>query len=564
MELILKELAFEQLNLLPEIKKAIDEMGFETATLIQSEAIPMIKTGVDVIGRSQTGTGKTIAFGIPALEVIDTAKDKLGLQVLILCPTRELAQQASDEIKKLSKYMHGIRAVEIYGGVPMDRQIVRLKKANIVIGTPGRIMDHMRRRTLKVNMLKMIVLDEADEMLNMGFKEDVETILTDTPETRQTILFSATMPPAIMSLTKQFQTEPNIIQVNSKQVTLENIEQSFIEVPIGKKLVALNILISYNKPKLIIIFCNTKKMVDEVTEFLCNNGFFAEGLHGDMKQSNRSKVMESFKHGKTSILVATDVAARGIDVNDVDYVINYDIPQNNEYYVHRIGRTGRAGKTGKAITICSGRRQVFTMKDIARAVKSDIKQIALPSGNDLQEKSLEDNINSIKKVLNHEISDYSNKLFNSLVEADFSPENIAKALIEIKFASKFETVVPSKITTSREKDNFGDSMKKIVINIGRNSRVAPNHVVGAITEKTGIDGSDIGKIDIFEEHCLVGVSADKIDEIVESMVGLKICGKPCVAEIYTQKNEVKGQNYRPNSSRGGNNNRRSGYSRGKK
>lgn len=560
----MKELAFEQLNLLPEIKKAIDEMGFETATLIQSEAIPMIKTGVDVIGRSQTGTGKTIAFGIPALEVIDTAKDKLGLQVLILCPTRELAQQASDEIKKLSKYMHGIRAVEIYGGVPMDRQIVRLKKANIVIGTPGRIMDHMRRRTLKVNMLKMIVLDEADEMLNMGFKEDVETILTDTPETRQTILFSATMPPAIMSLTKQFQTEPNIIQVNSKQVTLENIEQSFIEVPIGKKLVALNILISYNKPKLIIIFCNTKKMVDEVTEFLCNNGFFAEGLHGDMKQSNRSKVMESFKHGKTSILVATDVAARGIDVNDVDYVINYDIPQNNEYYVHRIGRTGRAGKTGKAITICSGRRQVFTMKDIARAVKSDIKQIALPSGNDLQEKSLEDNINSIKKVLNHEISDYSNKLFNSLVEADFSPENIAKALIEIKFASKFETVVPSKITTSREKDNFGDSMKKIVINIGRNSRVAPNHVVGAITEKTGIDGSDIGKIDIFEEHCLVGVSADKIDEIVESMVGLKICGKPCVAEIYTQKNEVKGQNYRPNSSRGGNNNRRSGYSRGKK
>lgn len=560
----MKELAFEQLNLLPEIKKAIDEMGFETATLIQSEAIPMIKTGVDVIGRSQTGTGKTIAFGIPALEVIDTAKDKLGLQVLILCPTRELAQQASDEIKKLSKYMHGIRAVEIYGGVPMDRQIVRLKKANIVIGTPGRIMDHMRRRTLKVNMLKMIVLDEADEMLNMGFKEDVETILTDTPETRQTILFSATMPPAIMSLTKQFQTEPNIIQVNSKQVTLENIEQSFIEVPIGKKLVALNILISYNKPKLIIIFCNTKKMVDEVTEFLCNNGFFAEGLHGDMKQSNRSKVMESFKHGKTSILVATDVAARGIDVNDVDYVINYDIPQNNEYYVHRIGRTGRAGKTGKAITICSGRRQVFTMKDIARAVKSDIKQIALPSGNDLQEKSLEDNINSIKKLLNHEISDYSNKLFNSLVEADFSPENIAKALIEIKFASKFETVVPSKITTSREKDNFGDSMKKIVINIGRNSRVAPNHVVGAITEKTGIDGSDIGKIDIFEEHCLVGVSADKIDEIVESMVGLKICGKPCVAEIYTQKNEVKGQNYRPNSSRGGNNNRRSGYSRGKK
>ncbi|MEG0693180.1 MAG: DEAD/DEAH box helicase, partial [Oscillospiraceae bacterium] len=327
----MSETKFSELDILPEIRRAIDTLGFDTATNIQSQAIPMIKTGVDVIGRSQTGTGKTIAFGIPALEAIDVKDEKNSLQVMILCPTRELAQQACEEIKKLSQFMHGIKAVEVYGGVPMDRQIIRLKKANIVIGTPGRIMDHMRRKTLKVNNLKMIVLDEADEMLSMGFKEDIETILTDTPEDRQTVLFSATMPPSILAITKQFQKTPSIIEIDKKNVTLDNIEQFYIDAPMGRKMDALNLVLRFHQPKLAMIFANTKRMVDEITEYLCKNDFQAEGLHGDMKQSQRSKVMDSFKFGKTNILVATDVAARGIDVDDVDIVFNYDVPDNEEY-----------------------------------------------------------------------------------------------------------------------------------------------------------------------------------------------------------------------------------------
>ena len=322
---------FEELGLAPKTMQALDEMGFEQPTQIQAQSIPLIRSGVDVIGRSQTGTGKTMAFAIPAIEKINTHEEKPTVQVLIMCPTRELAQQGCEEIKRLTKFQSGIRPVEVYGGAPMDRQIVKLKRANLVIGTPGRIMDHMRRKTLKLDRVKLVVLDEADEMLSMGFKEDMETILRETPETRQTVLFSATMPPSIMALTKEFQKDPQVIQINKKQVTLDNIQQHYVDVPMGRKTDTLKLLLYYYNPSLSIVFCNTKKMVDEITESLNKSGFNAEGLHGDLKQSQRTTVMDKFRYGSTSVLVATDVAARGIDVNDVDYVFNYDIPQNNEY-----------------------------------------------------------------------------------------------------------------------------------------------------------------------------------------------------------------------------------------
>ncbi|MFZ2537757.1 MAG: DEAD/DEAH box helicase [Oscillospiraceae bacterium] len=532
----MSETKFSELEILPEIRRAIETLGFETATSIQSQAIPMIKTGVDVIGRSQTGTGKTIAFGIPALEAIDVKEEKNSLQVMILCPTRELAQQACEEIKKLSEFMHGIKAVEVYGGVPMDRQIIRLKKANIVIGTPGRIMDHMRRKTLKVNNLKMIVLDEADEMLSMGFKEDIETILTDTPADRQTVLFSATMPASILSITKQFQKNPTIIEIDKKNVTLDNIEQFYIDAPMGRKMDALNLVLRFHQPKLAMIFANTKRMVDEITEYLCKNDFQAEGLHGDMKQSQRTKVMDSFKFGKTSILVATDVAARGIDVNDIEYVINFDIPQNTEYYIHRIGRTGRAGKAGKAITLCSGRRQVFTMRDIGRMVKSDIKPLDIPTLNDIQIKSTASNVDLIEKALVNEPAEIYTKMVNDLIEKGHDANKIAAFALELNFGKQDAEIVEIKSKSKNFTRDTDGQFRKIVISIGRDSRVAPNHIVGAITELTALNGSDIGKIEIFDNRSVVAVPSSRLEEVVDAMLGCKICGKPTTTMPMMEEN----------------------------
>jgi len=553
----MSELLFSELGLSPEIQKAIDEMGFETATSIQSESIPLIRTGVDVIGRSQTGTGKTVAFSIPALEVIDTHENKSSVQVLILCPTRELAGQACEEIKKLSKYKPGIRPVEVYGGVAMDRQIVRLKKANIVIGTPGRIMDHMRRRTLKIDNLKMIILDEADEMLSMGFKEDIETILKDTPEERQTILFSATMPPSIMSLTKHFQKNPKIIEIDSKQVTISNIEQLYIDAPMGRKMDALNLLLRFYDPKLSLIFCNTKRMVDEITEYLNRNGFPAEGLHGDMKQSQRTKVMDSFKFGKTSILVATDVAARGIDVNNIEYVINYDIPQNTEYYIHRIGRTGRAGKSGVAITMCSGRRQVYTMRDIGRVVKSEIKPLSIPSLNDIKEKSLVKNVSLVEEVINSEIPAVYSNMVNELVEKGHSLEVIAAAALKLNFSQQDSEISEIKPSSNKPRVLNDSGHTKIMISIGRDSRVAPNHIVGAITERTSLAGGDIGKIEIFDDKTIVGIPLSQSEEIIEAMIGCKICGKPTTTSLVAEQSSFN----HDSRGGGGRNNRRPDFKR---
>lgn len=549
------DLKFSELDLTPKVMKAIEEMGFETATSIQSQAIPLIRTGVDVIGRSQTGTGKTVAFAIPAIEKINTHEERSTTQVLILCPTRELAQQACEEVKKLAKFKAGIRPVEIYGGTPMDRQIIRLKKANIVIGTPGRVMDHMRRRTLKLENLKMIILDEADEMLSMGFKEDIETILKDTPEDRQTILFSATMPQSILSLTKQFQKTPKMIEIDKKNVTLNNIEQFYVDAPMGRKMDALNLIIRYYNPGLAIIFCNTKHMVDEIAEYLVKCGFNTEGLHGDMKQSQRTKVMDSFKYGKTQILVATDVAARGIDVNDIEYVINYDIPQNTEYYIHRIGRTGRAGKAGKAITMCSGRRQVYTMRDIGRQVKSDIQMLDIPSLKDIQKRSVESNTVLMENTLKEEISGVYEQMVKELVIKGFSLEDIAAAALQLNFGKSEKEIVEVKSVNSGVKFDGGNvSHRKMEIDIGRDSRVAPNHIVGAITEQTGINGSDIGKIEIFDNKTVVGIPAARIEEVAQAMQGCKICGRPTNTSILEDKpfnGSRSGGGYRKSSNGGG-------------
>lgn len=528
----MSEVKFSELGLPPEMQRAIDELGFETATDIQAEAIPAVREGRDVIGKSQTGTGKTLAFAIPAIEKIDRSEAETSVQVLILCPTRELAQQGADEIKKLTRFMQGVWVTDVYGGAPMDRQIAHLKKCNLVIGTPGRVMDHMRRGTLSLANVKLVVLDEADEMLSMGFREDIETILKDVPETRQTVLFSATMPDPILELTETYLTEPHMIEINREQVTLENIRQIYVDVPMGRKLDALNLLLRSYEPRLCMIFCNTKAMVEEVTQYLVRNGFAAEALHGDLNQSQRTRVMDAFKSARIPLLVATDVAARGIDVNDIDYVINYDVPGHDEYYVHRIGRTGRAGKEGTAITICSGRRQFYMIRDLARVAKSEIKEVPLPTVKEIREKQQNKQRDSLLATITEGVSQNYQDMVSEMLEGGCDLQMIAAAALQTAF-QKDELSLADIVFERRSAG--GGMYRKLIISVGRRQKIAPNHVVSAVCERTDLSGKEIGKIEIYDDKTIVGVPADRADQVVRALRGLKINGAPATVRLSAEK-----------------------------
>ncbi len=375
-EMDAEEAAEEWLEQVDErIVRAVQDMGFTKFSPIQQLAIPRLLEGADIIGQAQTGTGKTAAFGIPALQKVDPELKKL--QCIILCPTRELAIQAAEELRKIAKYMHGVKVLPIYGGQEIGRQIIGLKGVQIIVGTPGRVMDHMRRHTIKLDNVNMVVLDEADEMLNMGFREDMETILGQIPNEHQTALFSATMPQAILDITNQFQKDAELLKVAAKELTIPLVSQRYYRVKNTDKDAATVRLLEYYQPNLCLIFCNTKVKVDELAEVLKKAGFRAEGLHGDMSQHQRDVAMNRFRNGSCHILIATDVAARGIDVDNVEAVINYDIPQDIEYYVHRIGRTGRAGKTGRSFTFV-GSREMFRIREIERMCNTEIKEKKLP------------------------------------------------------------------------------------------------------------------------------------------------------------------------------------------
>ncbi|MHB1406576.1 MAG: DEAD/DEAH box helicase [Desulfitobacteriaceae bacterium] len=344
---------FSDLGLSDEIIRSVSTMGFEEATPIQQETIPLAMQGRDIIGQAQTGTGKTAAFGIPLLERL--AVDSEHIQGIVLTPTRELAVQVAEELNKLGQFK-GIRTLPIYGGQEIERQIRALKKRpHVIVATPGRLMDHMRRHTIRLQEIKIVILDEADEMLNMGFVEDIETILQEVPEERQTLLFSATMPRQIQNLAQRFMKNPEIIRTKSKEITVSNIEQHYMEVQEKLKFDVLCRLLDIQSPELAIVFGRTKRRVDELSEALTKRGYSAEGIHGDLTQSKRDSVMRQFKDGTIEVLVATDVAARGLDIGGVTHVYNFDIPQDPEGYVHRIGRTGRAGKTGLALTFVTPR-----------------------------------------------------------------------------------------------------------------------------------------------------------------------------------------------------------------
>ncbi|MDR1467439.1 MAG: DEAD/DEAH box helicase [Oscillospiraceae bacterium] len=532
----MSQILFKELLLSPEMQLAIDAMGFEEATEIQEKAIPIILGGHDVLGKSQTGTGKTLAFSIPALEIMN--KDNLDkVQVLILCPTRELALQVANEIIRLAKFKKEIRIVDVYGGVPIERQITKLKTANVVVGTPGRIVDHLKRKTLKLNDLKMIVLDEADEMLSMGFRDDIELILKSAPVQRQTVLFSATMPPEILRLTKKFQKNPKLVEVNRKQATLENICQYYCNVPFGRKTSALKLIMLYYNPELTIVFCNTKRMVDTVADYLRANGFKAIGLHGDMQQNQRTNVMNSFKSNQTRILVATDVAARGIDVNNVNCVINFDIPQNFEYYVHRIGRTGRAGKSGEAITICSRRIQTEALFRICRLTKSKVVEKKLPRVEDIMEKRYRDNVDFIENKVKEEHK--ANLYHNMVKELESKGHNafdIAAVALEICFSEKDKVIKDIKTMSVNPVPNRSSlnqrGFSKIFVNVGKIHGIDYNTIVKSIVNATKINEKELGRVDILERKTFVEIPKAKAMIISRQLRNFKVNTKIASATLY--------------------------------
>ena len=526
---------FEEMGLSEEIQKAVRYKGFEEASPIQAKAIPAMISGIDLIGQAQTGTGKTAAFGIPILEKVDPKLKKL--QAIVLCPTRELAIQVADEIRNLSRYMHGIKVLPIYGGQDIVKQIRSLKSGTqIVIGTPGRVMDHMRRKTMKLDFVHTVVLDEADEMLNMGFREDIEFVLSGVPEERQTVLFSATMPKPIMEITKKFQNNAKVIKVTKKELTVPNIEQYYYDVKPKKKEEVLSRLLDIYSPRLSVVFCNTKKQVDLLVNALLGRGYFAAGLHGDMKQEQRDRVMQGFRTGKTEILVATDVAARGIDVDEVEAVFNYDLPQDDEYYVHRIGRTGRAGREGRAFSFVSG-KEVYKLKEIQRYCKTKIYAQKVPSLNDVANTKMENILDDVERVIEQEDLDMMiNAIEERVNNSEFTAMDMAAAFLKICCG-----MTEDNKNTEENDWEFGDTgagedgMVRLFINIGKKQRVRPGDILGAIAGESGMDGKLIGTIDMYDKYTFVEVPREYAREVLNAMKNVKIKGKTVAVEPANQK-----------------------------
>ena len=526
---------FEEMGLSEEIQKAVRYMGFEEASPIQAKAIPAMISGIDLIGQAQTGTGKTAAFGIPILEKVDPKLKKL--QAIVLCPTRELAIQVADEIRNLSRYMHGIKVLPIYGGQDIVKQIRSLKSGTqIVIGTPGRVMDHMRRKTMKLDFVHTVVLDEADEMLNMGFREDIEFVLSGVPEERQTVLFSATMPKPIMEITKKFQNNAKVIKVTKKELTVPNIEQYYYDVKPKKKEEVLSRLLDIYSPRLSVVFCNTKKQVDLLVNALLGRGYFAAGLHGDMKQEQRDRVMQGFRTGKTEILVATDVAARGIDVDEVEAVFNYDLPQDDEYYVHRIGRTGRAGREGRAFSFVSG-KEVYKLKEIQRYCKTKIYAQKVPSLNDVANTKMENILDDVERVIEQEDLDMMiNAIEERVNNSEFTAMDMAAAFLKICCG-----MTEDNKNTEENDWEFGDTgagedgMVRLFINIGKKQRVRRGDILGAIAGESGMDGKLIGTIDMYDKYTFVEVPREYAREVLNAMKNVKIKGKTVAVEPANQK-----------------------------
>lgn len=556
-------MTFEELGLSKELLKAIEDIGFEEPSPIQVLAIPHLLSGKDVIGQAQTGTGKTAAFGLPILDSIDP-KVK-GVQALVLCPTRELAIQVAEEMSKFSSHKKRLTVLPIYGGQPIDRQFRGLSKGvQVVVGTPGRVMDHMERGTLKLNEIKMAVLDEADEMLDMGFRDDIESILEKTKEDCQRVFFSATMPKAMLDMAKRFLHEPEMLKIAHKMLTVPSIEQVYYELRPHQKMEALCRVLDSKGFRKALVFCSTKRAVDEVTAHLVTRGYGADGLHGNLAQNQRDRVMNRFRTGNIEILVATDVAARGIDVDDVDAVINYDIPNDVENYVHRIGRTGRAGRTGNAFTFVTARDH-YRLRDIMRYTKARIVQGQLPTLNDvvtiktsrlmeevhasIEKGSLDRYVALIEQNLDDETTsmDMASALLKMLMQRDLALDIEAKdALAETRSQKPRREYGDKPQRSDRGGDRGGERerfdkrrnsipMTRLFFNVGSKVHVAPRDIVGAIAGECSIPGRSIGSIEIHDRFSFVEVPEKVASDVMNVMNGSQIRGCKVAVQVAEPK-----------------------------
>jgi ATP-dependent RNA helicase DeaD len=550
----MEKVRFEDIKLSEEIQKGIKAMGFEEMSPIQSQAIPILLEGRDVIGQAQTGTGKTASFGIPILEKTDPSNK--AIQALVLCPTRELSIQVAEEISNLGKFIKGLKVLPVYGGQPIDRQLRALKAGvQIVIGTPGRVIDHIRRKTIKTDNIKMMVLDEADEMFDMGFRDDIELVMNTLHEERQTIFFSATMEQEIIKFATRYQENPELIKVVHKELTVPKVDQAYFELKQNMKTEILSRLIDMYNPKLTIVFCNTKKKVDELTEELQGRGYFADGLHGDLKQSQRDNVMGKFRKGTIDILVATDVAARGLDVDDIDLVINYDMPQDEEYYVHRIGRTARAGREGRAFSFVAG-RDIYKLKDIQKYTKTKVERRDLPTLKDIEARYTTSMLDKIKEEIDKgELTKYE-KIVDGLLQEDYTSLDVAAALLKfymvdnrldgheeldmVDFGKKIRAT-DIKDTKERSGKSRGSGrtkgMTRLYINIGNRKGATPRHILSAILQETNINKKYIGDIDIYDKFTFVEVDHAYADMIVDSLSNKRIKGAKVLVEVANPKNK---------------------------
>jgi ATP-dependent RNA helicase DeaD len=515
---------FAELGLSESVLKGVTEAGFESPTPIQARAIPVLMTGKDLIGQAQTGTGKTAAFALPLIERVNP--DERHVQALVMVPTRELAVQAAGQIHLLSKGM-GLRVVPVYGGQPIDRQFRALAGgAQIVVGTPGRVLDHLRRGSLDLSRAAFCALDEADEMLAFGFIEDIEAILAELPEKRQVALFSATMPPRIAALAKKFMPDAETVAIRAKKRTVETIEQTYYEVAPGKKQDALARVLDMETPGPTIVFCRTRAETDTLAEALRLRGYGAESLHGDMAQPERDRVMRRFREGLADLLIATDVAARGLDIDTVTHVINYDLPWDVEQYIHRIGRTGRAGRAGDAITLIEPRER-RNLRLIEQATGAKITPARIPTVADIAARRREVFRDTLRARL--EKGEYDSQL--ATVEAlaeEYDPAEVAAVALQMLWEQthgKNSSADEVEEELAAETGQPEQGMTKLFVAMGRQDGLRPTDLVGAITHEVGIPGKSIGAIDILDRTAFVEVPAADADAVIVALSRTKLRGR---------------------------------------
>jgi ATP-dependent RNA helicase DeaD len=547
---------FSELGLPAPLLAAIETLGYERPSPIQAMSIPPALEGKDLVGLSATGSGKTAAFALPALSLVDVKSP--FTQVLILCPTRELAVQVCEEVHRLGAKLRGLHATPVYGGAPMDRQLRALRDgAHIVVGTPGRLLDHLRRGSFDASHVKMAILDEADRMLDMGFKEEMDELLASLPPTRQTLFFSATMSPGVSRLIKSFGKEPQIIEIQQKARTVSTVEQSYFEVRQRSKVEVLSRILDMNPPRLGIIFCNTKRSVDECTEDLVNRGYAADRLHGDMTQMMRERVLKRFRDGSVELLVATDVAARGLDIDEIDIVFNYDLPTDPEDYVHRIGRTGRAGRSGRAVSFVFG-RDIYRLQSIERYTRQVIRRERIPSVEQVEGRRADLIFDTLKERLESGKFDTYQDNIDRLLEQGHTPTDIAGALATMlreasgregsmieedrepeRPARREQTRDPRPPRDTHERDQRGPKpkfergpiphepgMTRMFLSLGKTHGVLAKEIVGMLYREAGLPDGSLGRITLFPKHSLVDIPEQFVGQVIDRTRSARLRGRP--------------------------------------